>query len=148
MYYVIQENRLLEASDNIKNIHYDNVKEYQGLSMFEYAETKDNYTILDDLLIRKTDVEILEQAQRKEAERISKLSLTKREVFLALYESKGLTPQMVRSQITDTKALIEFDYATEYFRGNPLIDTIGIMLGYTSQDLDYLFKNKEFPKNE
>ena len=55
---------------------------------------------------------------------------------------------MVRSQITDTKALIEFDYATEYFRGNPLIDTIGIMLGYTSQDLDYLFKNKEFPKNE
>lgn len=88
-----------------------------------------------------------EQAQ-KEREKIGKLKLTKREVFLALYNAKEITPDMVRANITDTPALIEFDYATEYYRGNPLIDTIGATLGYTSEDLDYLFINKALPKKD
>lgn len=86
-----------------------------------------------------------EQAQ-KQREEIAKLKLTKREVFLALYAAKEITPDMVRANITDTPALIEFDYATEYYRGNPLIDSIGGMLGYTSEDLDYLFINKKLPE--
>lgn len=87
-----------------------------------------------------------EELAELERERISKLSLTKREVFLALLDDKGITPQQLRSQITDERALIEFDYANDYFRGNPLIDGIGQMLGYTSEQLDYLFEHKEFPK--
>ena len=86
-----------------------------------------------------------EQAQ-KEQERLSKLSLTKREVFLALYRAKEITPDMLKAQIQDTEALIEFEYANDYYRGNPLIDTIGGMLNYTAEDLNYLFENKEFPK--
>ena len=78
-------------------------------------------------------------------EQISRLSLTKREVFLALYKAKGITPEMIRNTITDTEALIEFDYATEYYRFNPLIDSIGATLGYTPEDLDYLFTNKQLP---
>ena len=85
-----------------------------------------------------------EEKEAMEREAISRLSLTKREVFLALYKAKGITPEQVRSQITDTAALIEFDYAAEYYRGNPLIDSIGAMLGYSKDDLDYLFINKEF----
>lgn len=88
------------------------------------------------------------EQEEKEKERIAKLSLTKREVFLALYKAKGLTPEMIRSQITDTEALIEFDYATEYFRFNHLIDKIGLMLGYSSEDIDYLFENKQLPEKE
>lgn len=80
-----------------------------------------------------------------EQERIATLSLTKREVFLALYKDKGITPEQLRSQITDAEALIEFDYANDYFRGNPLIDKIGLMLGYSKEDLDYLFEHKELP---
>ena len=86
-----------------------------------------------------------EQKEQEEKERIANLSLTKREVFLALYKDKGVTPEQVRSQITDTEALIEFDYANDYFRGNPLIDKIGIMLGYSMEDLDHLFEYKELP---
>ena len=89
-----------------------------------------------------------EELEEMERERISKLKLTKREVFLALYRAINITPEMVRSRITDTEALIEFDYATEYYRGNPLIDSIGAMLGYTPEDLNYLFENKEFPPAE
>lgn len=86
-----------------------------------------------------------EEIEEQERERIAKLSLTKREVFLALYNDKGITPEQIKAQITDEKALIEFEYATEYFRGNPLIDSIGSLLGYTSEQLDYLFINKELP---
>lgn len=86
-----------------------------------------------------------EQAQ-KEREHIGKLSLTKREIFLALYKDKEITPEQIKAQITDPEALIEFEYANEYFRGNPLIDLIGEKLGYTQEELDYLFENKELPK--
>lgn len=71
-------------------------------------------------------------------------SLTKREVFLALYADKGITPEMIRARITDIPAQIEFDYAERYYRGNPLINQIGKILGYTPQQLDFLFKYGHF----
>ena len=81
-----------------------------------------------------------EQAQ-KEKDRISNLSLTKREVLLALFDDKGITPEQIKEKL-DERGKIEFDYANEYFRGNPLIDALGNALGYTSEQLDYLFMNK------
>lgn len=89
-----------------------------------------------------------EELAQKEAERIAQLSLTKREVFLALYKDKGITPEQIKAQITNPEALIEFEYASGYFRGNPLINQIGQMLGYTSKQLDYLFEHKELPEVE
>lgn len=86
-----------------------------------------------------------QEQTEKERERINMLSLTKREVFLALYQAKSVTPDMLKAQITNPEALIEFEYANDYYRGNPLIDTIGGMLGFSSDDLDYLFEHKEFP---
>jgi len=87
-----------------------------------------------------TEEEIAEQ----EANSLSQLKLTKREVFLALYKDCGITPEQVKAGITDAEALIEFEYANEYYRGNPLVDMIGTSLGYTKEQLDYLFKNKKF----
>lgn len=110
----------------------------------KWVETNEEYVLDGEEYVLKNEEWEEKQAQ-KEKERIAKLSLTKREVFLALYKAKGLTPEMIRNQITDTEALIEFDYATEYFRFNPLIDKIGLMLGYSSEDIDYLFENKQLP---
>lgn len=87
-----------------------------------------------------------EEEAQKERQRLDMLSLTKREVFLALYKDKGITPDQLRAQIQDTEALIEFDYANDYYRGNPLINGIGAMLGYTPEELDYLFEYKDFPQ--
>lgn len=112
-----------------------------------WEETNEEYVLDGDEYVLKNE-EWEERQAQKEKERIAKLSLTKREVFLALYKAKGLTPEMIRSQITDTEALIEFDYATEYFRFNPLIDKIGLMLGYSSEDIDYLFEHKQLPESE
>lgn len=102
-----------------------------------------------------------EEIAQQEKERIAKLSLTKREVFLGLYQAKGVTPEMIKSQITDgvnkgagsldsilesevQKALIEFEYANDYYRGNPLIDIVGATLEITPEQLDKFFETKDY----
>lgn len=129
------------GSENVQNIevpeeYYINAQEY-GTNYYKYS---------DGEVILNPDYE--QEQEEKERERIAKLKLTKREVFLALYRDKEITPEMIKAQITNPEAMIEFEYASDYFRGNPLIDTIGALLGYTSADLDYLFEHKEFPPHE
>lgn len=108
----------------------------------EWIETQDEYVLEEDCYVLKNE-EWEEKQAIKERERINQLSLTKREVFLALYKDKGFTPEEIKAQITNPEALIEFEYASDYFRGNPLIDLIGQTLGYSSDDLDYLFEHRE-----
>lgn len=122
-----------------------NIDFYKALGMVELDVQQSD---IDDewYLTEKCPMKTDEEKELEEKIRIGKLSLTKREVFLALYRDKGITPEQVRSQITDVEAQIEFDYATEYYRFNPLIDQIGLMLGYTSEELDYLFENKVLPE--
>ena len=85
-----------------------------------------------------------EEIAQKERERLNLLSMTKREMFLSLYLAKGITPDMLKAQITDPQALIEFEYANDYYRGNPLIDVIGGQLGFTSEQLDMFFVTKDY----
>ena len=85
-----------------------------------------------------------ERQAQKERERLNLLSMTKREMFLSLYRAKGITPDMLKAQITDPQALIEFEYANDYYRGNPLIDVIGGQLGFTSEQLDMFFVTKDY----
>ena len=100
--------------------------------------------------IKETETELqalgytVEELILQDKERIAKLSLTKREVFLGLYQAKGVTPDMIKAQITDPMALIEFEYANDYFRGNPLIDAVGAVLGITPQQLDCFFQTKDY----
>ena len=85
-----------------------------------------------------------EELAQQEKERIAKLSLTKREVFLGLYQAKGVTPDMIKAQITDPMALIEFEYANDYYRFNPLIDIVGATLGITPEQLDKFFETNDY----
>ena len=100
--------------------------------------------------IRKTDTALEawgyteEEKQEQRKEQIAKLSMTKREMFLGLYQAKGITPDMLKAQITDPQALIEFEYANDYYRGNPLIDVIGGQLGFTTEQLDKFFETKDY----
>ena len=127
-------------NENIINIPitkeiFDNIKAYNYI---------DGEIVFNENYAKEQE----ELTKNKEQERIAKLSLTKREIFLALYKDKGLKPEDIRNQITDTEALIEFDYANSYYRGNPLVDKIGEVLGYSSEDLDYLFENKKMLAKE
>lgn len=99
--------------------------------------------LVEDEVIDNTEEYEVEQ-ELKERERIAKLKLTKREVFLGLYQAKGVTPDMIKAQITDAQALIEFEYANDYYRGNPLIDIVGATLGITPEQLDAFFETNDY----
>lgn len=81
---------------------------------------------------------------QKERERLNLISMTKREMFLGLYQAKGITPNDLKRQIVDPAALIEFEYANDYYRGNPLINIIGTQLGFTTEQLDKFFETKDY----
>ena len=65
-------------------------------------------------------------------------------MFLWLYQARQITPDMLKAQITDQQALIEFEYANDYFRSNPLIDVIWTQLWFTSEHLDNFFITKDY----
>lgn len=87
-----------------------------------------------------------EQAQ-KERQRLNLLNLTKADVLLALYQDKGITPEDIKTMLKDNvPALIKFDYASSYYRGDEVVNALGLALGYTTEEMDYLFENKKFPE--
>ena len=137
MFYVIKDNVIYQAN-NIKALtdYGNNIKTLPA----DYEVGK--YIVENNELVINPNFEA-EQAQ-KEKERIAKLSLTKREVFLGLYQAKGVTPEMIKAQITDPMALIEFEYANDYYRFNPLIDIVGATLGITPEQLDKFFKTNDY----
>ncbi|MBE7710863.1 MAG: hypothetical protein E7Z92_01850 [Cyanobacteria bacterium SIG31] len=137
MYLGYQKNRIVSYTKSpIDKVLYN---------LDRIEETEKEYVLDGEEYVLKNEAWEEKQAQQEE-ERIAKLKLTKREVFLALYKDCGITPQQIKSGITDEEALIEFEYANEYYRGNPLITTIGSSLGYSKEQLDYLFENKSFEK--
>lgn len=143
-YYIIYNNTQIYTAQNaqaLTNLYPDYVPQ---VLPDDYNSEK--YIVVDGELVLNPDYE--EEQKRKRREYLDGLSLTKREVFLALYKDKGITPEQIKAQITNPEVLIEFEYANDYFRGNPLINLIGQSLGYTSEQLDYLFENKELPQSE
>ena len=104
-------------------------------------------------IIEETDIEYqlyegeyltLEEIAIKEQERIAHLHLTRGDVFRGLLQARGVTRSQLRQiienlpeenqeqAITKEMALIDFDEALEFYRGNALIETVGEMLGITS----------------
>ena len=94
----------------------------------------------------------LEELQQQEQERISKLSMTRGDVFEALILAKGLGKAQIRTMIEQaeldavTKALYlnRFDEALEFYRGYPLFDMLGQALGITGEMLDKFFETKDY----
>lgn len=115
--------------------------EFYNLDKVE--ETELEYVLDDEEYVLK-DEDWEEKQAQIERERIGNLKLTKREVFLGLYQAKGVTPDQIKAQITDQMALIEFEYANDYYRGNPLIDIVGATLGITPEQLDKFFETNDY----
>ena len=86
-----------------------------------------------------------EELSQQERNRKDMLALTRCDVLKALYQAKGITPNDIKALLKDNvEALIELEYAQNFYRGHPMIKAIGEQLGFTSDDLDYLFENKKF----
>lgn len=93
----------------------------------------------------------LDEINAKEQERIAKLHLTRGDVFRALLQAKGVTRDMLRAEILKMPesvqreiALIDFDEALDFYRGNSLIDTIGATLDIDKDQLDRFFQSNDY----
>ena len=127
-------------SNKIQMSDYDLIETHENIIA---TPTGDIYTESDFETIKKSK-EYQDKLAKQERERLNLLSMTKREMFLGLYQAKGISPDMLKAQITDPQALIEFEYANDYYRGNPLIDVIGAKLGFTTEQLDKFFETKDY----
>ena len=116
----------------------------QGFTKQEVEKSdKDGNWYLKGFAPMKTD----EEKAQEERQRLDMFNLTKADVLLALYEDKGLTPDDIKAMIKDNiPALIKFDYASSYYRGDEVVNTLGLALGYTVEEMDYLFEHKKFPE--
>lgn len=158
MYYIFVENGKINGSgececlsDNVQNI--------------EVTESVYNSFMEDNLLYIWNGTEIIENPnyeeikRQKERQRLDALTLTPADVERALYKAKGMDFEDLKALIAqqlpqvDIKGLsIEFR-AKDFYRGAEangirLFDTVGLLLGYTSADMDYLFEHKELPGGE
>ena len=95
-----------------------------------------------------------EEKQEQEREQIANLNLTKADFWIALLDG-GITKEMVKEKINlipdeilKAKTLIRLDEADHFWRGDASMNIIGEMFGITSDELDYLFTYKTFPKIE
>ena len=93
-----------------------------------------------------------EELQQQERDRIDALCLTRSDVERAIYADKGMDfddlVEYVKTNIPtmDVKALKIELRANNFYRKHPYINQLGTVLGYTSDDLDYLFQNKALPE--
>lgn len=110
-----------------------------------------------DTVIDNTEAYEQEQTE-KEAERISMLNLTAADVERAIYKVKGMdfddiiaylevqplaeddTPQI------DIKALKIELKANNFYRGNPYVNKVGKLLGFSDVQMDEFFETGDYTK--
>lgn len=96
-----------------------------------------------------------EELEQQEKTRIAQLSMTGADVERAIYQAKGidfedilaLVKKQENSEQTsniDLKALKIELKANNFYRGNPYINQIGKLLGFTSEQLDQFFETKNW----
>lgn len=118
-------------------------------------ETSDEYVLDGEEYVLK-DAEWEARQNQKEQERIANLHLTRGDVFRALLLSKNVTRADIRGiieampestpeqRVAKELALIDFDEALEFYRGVALIDTLGLQLGITSEQMDRFFETNDY----
>ena len=94
-----------------------------------------------------------EELAQQKRESVAMLSLTRGDVFRGLLQARGVTRAMLRGmiesneQLTEVQkemALIDFDEALNFYRGNALIDTVGLALGIEAEQLDRFFETNDY----
>ena len=114
-----------------------------------YAENTDMYIWDGQEVVIDPGFEA-KQAQ-KERERIAKLYLTGADVERGIYQAKGMDFDDIIEFVTanppvcfDVKALKIELKANNFYRGNPYVNAVGALLGFTSEQLDKFFETGDY----
>ena len=113
--------------------------------------------------IIKNPVPTEEELVQMEAERIAMLNLTAADVERAIYKARGMDFDDIvilveqynqtepmnetgESVSIDIKALKIELRANNFYRGNPYIDVVGTLIGFSKQQLDEFFETNDYTK--
>lgn len=148
-YYIFLEDGTINGAGEVRQIDegVENIEVSEDIYN-SFIENPDKYIYLDGEIIENPNYEI--EQVRIERERLDMLSLTAADVERAIYKAKGMDFEDILELVKtnpdiDIKALKIELKANNFYRGNPYINQVGALLGYTSDDLDYLFVNKSLP---
>ena len=147
MFYIQQNEKIVlfdEDKQKLQDTIAFTIPQFQGL---EIKEVEEGYVIYDFELMTVEEME--EKQAQKERERLAMLNMTGADVERAIYKVKGMDFDDILAMVKanpaiDEKALkIEFK-ANNFFRGNPYIEQVGALLGFTSKQLDKFFETKDY----
>lgn len=124
----------------------------------EIKQNPDKYKIENSEVVKKSDEEYAQEQAQRARERIAMLNLTAADVERAIYKAKGMDFEDVISLVEaqplaegeqpsiDVKALKIELKANNFYRGNPYIDAVGTLLGFTKEQLDEFFETNDYTK--
>lgn len=123
-------------------------KEFYNLD--DVVETQDEYVLDGEEYVLK-DEAWEEKQKAKEEERIAHLFLTGADVERGIYKAKGMDFEDILSFVTanppeglNIKALKIELKANNFYRGNPYVNAIGTLLGFTKEQLDNFFEYNDY----
>ena len=92
-----------------------------------------------------------EEIAHQELERKAKLFLTGADVERGIYQAKGMDFDDILAFVMtnppmglDVKALRIELKANNFYRGNPYVNAVGTLLGFTSEQLDNFFETNDY----
>lgn len=147
--------------DNNKNAYDENSKKKFNIQpicsiedqlWYEFSGDPDSWTIVDGKFVDLRQTAEYKQKQKaKQKEHISMLNLTGADVERGIYKAKGMDFEDIVQMVTknppkglDVKALKIELKANNFYRGNPYVDAIGSLLGFSSYQLDKFFETNDY----
>ena len=120
----------------------EDVKFYKYTSI---EETDIDYQLYNSEYLTPEEIAI------KERERLDMLYLTGADVERGIYQAKGMDFDDIMAfvmanppQGLDMKALKIELKANNFYRGNPYVNAVGSLLGFTAEQLDKFFETKDY----
>ncbi len=114
-----------------------------------YYALEANEILIDGVPVFDPEWEIKEEV--KEQQRIAMLSLTGADVERGIYKAKGMDFEDIIAYVSqlqpeglDIKALKIELKANNFYRGNPYVDAVGSLLGFTKKQLDAFFEDGNY----
>ena len=126
---------------------YDLIETHENIIT---TPTGDIYTESDFETIKKSK-EYQDKLTKQERERLDMLFLTGADVERGIYQAKGMDFEDIIAFVManppvgfDVKALKIELKANNFYRGNPYVNAVGALLGFTSEQLDKFFETKDY----
>ena len=123
-------------------------QEFYNLDKVE--ETELEYVLDGEEYVLK-DISWEEKQLQAEKERIAKLFLTGADVERGIYQAKGMDFEDIVTLVEqlqpaglDIKALKIELKANNFYRGNPYVNVVGELLGFSSEQLDKFFETNDY----